>query len=100
MTPEKLSEWKKLAEAATEGPWKYNEHARDDNVFSGNRRIADVYGARIGGTEQNAANATFIAAARTAVPELIAEVERLQRKNEELQGIIDDQKYMQQERFS
>lgn len=37
--------------------------------------------------------------ARTAVPELIAEVERLQRKNEELQQIVDDDRAIFQERY-
>lgn len=94
MTPEKLSEWKKLAEAATEGPW-YADITRSgpgaavcrsesvSTVAYPSMEICkfphkDLSAAKtIAG---RAANFDFIAAARTAVPELIAEVERLQRE--------------------
>ena len=55
VTDEQIKEWKRLAGAAEAGPWT---PAPSDNP-------------------QTAANRAFIAAARSAVPELVQEVERL-----------------------
>lgn len=63
MTPDRLAELKRLCEAATPGPWEANM----DQVWC-DGWLADVH------RDENAA---FIAAARTALPGLIAEVERL-----------------------
>ena len=74
---------KKLCDAATEGPWF--THTRE---ASGEAEIWSVehpkgYDDLIAGSFKSKAhaqgidNAIFIAAARTALPELIAEVERL-----------------------
>lgn len=73
MTQDELDRWEALANAATPGPWVlvdrdilggYEVHAPDDwTVFGYN------------GPERT--DAAFIAAARDAVPALIAEVRRL-----------------------
>lgn len=74
MDEKQLSEWKALAEAATDGPWMEREH----KVLTTSEAMRDEFGTA-GIIAHNVANADarFIAAARTAVPELVAEVERL-----------------------
>ena len=74
MKQERLAELKALTEAATPGPWKY-----DGIMFIQDPDTSMVceirgYGADLPMDD----NAAFIAAARTALPELIAEIERLQ----------------------
>lgn len=69
MTPEELATIEALANAATPGPWQ------DDGsgwVIANGRCIAETHGAN------EEADTAFIAAASTAVRELIAEVRRLQ----------------------
>jgi hypothetical protein len=88
LTPERLAEYAALEQAATEGPW--NPYRLQDGsvvVFGVGRtwfrlsdgapeeRPATLFEAQDG----TAADAAFIASARTAVPELLAEVERLNR---------------------
>ena len=73
MTPERLAEIRARAEAATEGPWWTTRNLRPATIFSGegsdyNDAVAD---------DAEPADATFIAHARTDVPELVAEIERL-----------------------
>lgn len=86
MSDEELDRLERLADGATPGPWDDRHRgclripiiaphpARDADW----RLIADV---RSAGREREA-NAAFIAAARTAVPELIAEVRRLRAQIE------------------
>jgi hypothetical protein len=100
ITDEELAESERLEQAATPGPW---QAGRSDTVsydstgdgpyknvyINGNRRhpvfgdiLPDIV-AR-GETEHCVANAEFIAASRTAVPALIAEIRRLRDVNERL----------------
>ena len=88
MTPKRLTEIKARCDAATKGPWQYCGHGRggcqcgsvfgvDGNVgvhhapslemFDGVPQVPGIM-----------ADQLFIAAARQDVPDLIAEVERLQ----------------------
>lgn len=62
-----------LADAATEGPWT----ARAVYPFLVEQGDAGFVSTNL--ADSTAADAAFIAAARTAVPELIAEVRRLRR---------------------
>lgn len=82
ISPEQLQAWKRLADEATSGPWdSYFETGLNPMVVTytenekGLRSLKDavVHGPSI-------TNNNFIAAARTAVPALIAEVERLQHR--------------------
>lgn len=101
VTEAELAEWKAKTDAATEGPWLIEE---DDPVaepwlidesmdsiqialahrltigqggeFDDSRCVADISWSN-GLTEQDSRNAQFIAAAREAMPRLLAEVERL-----------------------
>jgi hypothetical protein len=74
ISPAKLEEWKGLADRATPGPWVHLWVRADQQALfttPGNEIRLD------GGGHFLPYDATFIAAARTAVPALIAEVERL-----------------------
>lgn len=78
-TAEQLAEWKRLADAATPGPWIW---PGDSMYGNGGEREGDCFDPPIietdsghYGPEEN--DRDFIAAARTAVPSLIAEVGRL-----------------------
>ena len=86
VTPDQLAELRWLAEAATPGPWESSHNVdppSDDNYRPNNpNREGRGEGPTITGTYRDvkamaAADAAFIAAARTAVPALCAEVERL-----------------------
>src|SRR5262245_26742525 len=84
ISADQLAAWRKLAEEATEGPWRLDSAKRFEF------REPDDPGdqALVGGDDTcpgivwehgptGTANAAFIAAARTAVPALLDEVERL-----------------------
>ena len=77
MTPEQLAEWAALTDAATMGPWEvrrlsWPQDSRDaSDIVSPFGVISDAE------NMPKAADAAFIAAARAAVPALIAEVQRL-----------------------
>ena len=88
MTPERLAEIRVRAEAATQGPWEAQDYSADPGdevscITAGEpgtmRQRAVAYAIAYSWTtpESCAADATFIAAARTDVPDLVAEIERL-----------------------
>lgn len=84
-TPDQLAEWEALCEGATPGPWNADNvcddgsvHSPTGVVFRPTRSASDPNDAR------SVEDAEFAAAARTAVPVLLAEVERLQGLNERL----------------
>lgn len=81
-----LERAKAALEGITEGPWRVHEattsgYAPHYGVASGDRSYPDVAYAHSDwegyGNGSRKADAEFIAAARTLVPELVAEVERL-----------------------
>lgn len=99
MTDLDLDRLRALADAATPGPWvDYNERAdlaadirpmwvvgqMDESGVNWIRDIADV-----GGDDQDAADAAFIAAARTAVPALTARAEAAEAEVERLRAEVD-----------
>lgn len=67
-----LDKLKRLCEAATAGPWRYEAQGADGYVL-------DTTGGRVALLMSGKANecGELLATARTALPELIAEVERL-----------------------
>lgn len=82
MTEEKLAELERLAENLTPAPWIIKH---EFNVMHDGRLVASSGGhANNRDSErvyvENCANATFIAASREAVPELVKEVRRLRAK--------------------
>ena len=82
MTREELAAIKALADAATPGPWSYTT-VKPYATAPASESVAYVspemmFGDSVGGGYvDRVADAAFIAAARTAVPALLAEVERL-----------------------
>jgi len=68
--------WRALAEAATPGPWNVEEFFDPED----GTRYRGIYGWHDDGEEYlclSEADAHFVAAARTALPELLAENDRL-----------------------
>lgn len=91
MTATRLAELRALADAATEGPWVM--HCDDMEVIvvqaDGDRWPMACYPIARGmeqGESDGEDDGAFIAAARTAVPELLDEVERLQSVLDELRN--------------
>jgi hypothetical protein len=83
MTKEQLQGLKDLCSAATPGPWTI--HPDEDCQYNDVYTIRNAKTYSIG--EALNTDAAFIAAARTALPELIAEVERLQSVWDEVLAI-------------
>jgi len=75
ITDERLQEWKGLCEKATEGPWELDDrhvmHHREHLLLHPADCYDDWY------VDFTTEDCEFIATARTAMPELIAEVQRL-----------------------
>lgn len=80
MTDEQLQQLAALAEAATPGPWWVDRYATDMSCteHAVGVRTDDMMLASMGIDDVAMPDARFIAAARAAVPALVAEVERLQ----------------------
>lgn len=90
MTHDELQAIKARAEAATPGPWtteSYGNDGRDDveiqHVRGSNGRTVVTTDCNVYTTDEDA---TFIAHARTDVPALVAEVERLQKVHADLEA--------------
>jgi len=81
MTEKKLLKIEALANAATPGPWKYTKKRKMYQASIGFYRLTDPFISR--------ENAEFIAAAREAVPALIAEVQRLRAYNAKLATLLE-----------
>lgn len=81
MTPERLKEITERTERASEGPWKvsldgeYGEVKQSERPWHNIAIAATVYPEGMWGLTKE--DAEFIAAARSDVPDLVAEVERL-----------------------
>lgn len=79
-----LDELERLALAATDGPWESYHEMKDLELDCFIADLADAYVAPSkergfsGGSPEG--DADLIAAARTAIPELVAEVRRLREK--------------------
>lgn len=83
MTSEELDRLDALANAATAGPWQTNEGTRwtvSKRPGSGLTDAGTFFVVSM--APEDAADATFIAAARDAVPALVAEVRRLKEAND------------------
>lgn len=89
---EDLAELKKLCEKATPGPWVLGSEA-DPDLYRGAETIACASGSMVLWDRVLAvlnhhfpyeADSAFIAAARTALPKLIEEVETLREENAKL----------------
>jgi len=74
MTDEELARIEALANAAAPGPWEIRTH---DELYAVKGQAGWVASMDADTSSADAANAFFIAAARDAVPALVAEVRRL-----------------------
>ena len=80
---ENLQQWRALADAATPGPWSAETghgETGPNYIDSPSGVVAYVYDSYRGTLPNAEADAAFIAAAREAVPALLAEVDRLRRE--------------------
>lgn len=84
---EQLERWKALADAATPGPWEYLDVAGYPEVCQAPATydVDTVFSA----TSQGAENAKLTAAAREAVPILLAEFESLGKEIMRLRAALD-----------
>lgn len=83
ITDAELGEWKALADAAAPGPWVVVGNPERDDCFVGMawHAIDDEHGYwELDSTVLTPDNVAFIAASRSAMPRLLAEVERLREK--------------------
>jgi chromosome segregation ATPase len=79
LSAEQIAEWERLAEEATEGPWRAAEQTHDE--WTG---IQDNYAAL--GSMVKHADAAFVVAAREAVPALIARLAEVLRERDAALG--------------
>lgn len=79
-----LDEIRARAEAATPGPWKYDLCDWGKRTSCAVRHGGHLIIGFDGGLREN--DASFIAHARNDIPSLLAEVERLSKENEMLEG--------------
>jgi hypothetical protein len=82
MTEDDLRTIEARAEAATPGPWRQGDIAAGDLPVAGGCFSVEIYGATddpyaVLAECEHEADASFIAAARTDIPALVAEVRRL-----------------------
>jgi len=83
ITPDQLTKWRAICDAATEGPWTVkNWGSGCYSISSGN---VDVTPGSFGKRE----NYDFIATARTAIPAWIEEVEQLREQNARLREALE-----------
>ncbi len=81
MDDKRIAELRKICDAATDGPWETDDYAA--YVYGGDTSPiveirgfgAEASGKRPDGSQES--NATFIATARTALPEALDEITRL-----------------------
>ncbi len=100
ITPDRLSKIKTLESAATPGPWQHYDDGNTDELYvkssdgivcSFPQEEADEeldYPEAGSWGEKTFNNAVFSAEARTIVPELLAEVQRLSSENDRLRAGI------------
>jgi len=89
MTPERIAELRKLCEEATKGPWFVESLSNNIIYCQKGNYIAQTWPRlkKDGSTDYLSViyDTKFIAAARTALPELLDEVERLIAENKRLE---------------
>lgn len=95
ITTEQIAELRRLCEAATPGPWVRSKYGF--NILTHDSELSTCTQRYTGDkkpTEEEmavmVANAAFIAAARTALPALLDEVERMQRERREDIALMEE----------
>lgn len=84
MTPARIAELRALADAATPGPWDGTDYSVSGQTDGRSQFVAAVSCEVYDSNPRYAQDSAFIASARTAVPELLDEVERLRDALEEI----------------
>lgn len=87
ITTEQLDEWAALCEAATPGPWAAQEYGVRGSDGATEYVLVGGHGFGLAfaeSSEEGAATVELAAAARTAMPALIAEVRRLEAEKAKL----------------
>ena len=98
MTPERLAELEALAEKATPGEWSARDNAVKVVWTNPQGKRCTAYVAECNSaTEDNPAHAKLIAAARTAIPELIAALREERVRTENYDATIDILEQMRRE---
>jgi hypothetical protein len=101
MNEERIKELRKIIDAASRGPWRAiadPPHTREKKI------IEDADGFTLGYVEAyydtpfNEADATFIAAARSALPEALNEVERLREILDRIETYVETEQWFAIER--
>lgn len=88
MTPEQIAELKELCQKATPGPWDIDEGDGTIYFFDEHSNAIPIY------EENRKNNITICAAARTALPELIAALEELDKRlDKSLDDFLAQKKY-------
>lgn len=86
--PDAIERAEKALEGVTEGPWVANENTHPDDpqweIESHAHAFDDPVGIVFEGVEQGRADAEFIAASRSLLPELVAELKAARAENERL----------------
>ena len=96
MTPERIAELRALCENATPGAWTSNINDYGDLIHAGNMLVAEIRGwghltGKLGLSEDEVtkiqdANCALIAAARTALPELLDALEAMTKRAAEMEA--------------
>jgi hypothetical protein len=84
-----LAALRRLCEEATPGPWDVDDQSHDDGTIWVN---VEWRGTAVCEACPVAADAAFIAAARTALPALLDRVERAERANEEYDADLEGER--------
>lgn len=89
MTPERIKELRTICDAATPGPWSvsFGEDEIGSMVY-GLEEVEEFTSRDSLDFQQVNADWSFIAASRTALPEALDEIERLQARVEELDALL------------
>lgn len=87
LSDEQLAAMRAREKAATDGPWGFDSETGDIEAVSIWRVVAEVPDLEMPLVNTQADRA-FIAAARTDMPALLAEVDRLRAENEHLKGVV------------
>lgn len=89
MTDEQLAEWERLAAAATPGPWEAIPTVDADFATIKTRGKLGWMQYHEYDPGIDATDAAFVAAAREAVPALVAEVRRLREALRAVERVVD-----------
>ena len=95
LSDERIAEIRERCDKATPGPWSVDEESGDVWVPSIWRSVAIIEDLDLP-LVNPAADRAFIAAARTDMPDLLAEVERLRRLEEAVTTMPPDTRYTPQ----